>query len=415
MTIPLWSALLLAAGFGVLAMRQMPLALALLLALLPTYELRFSVGPVPSTLLEVLFLMLAAIWLIRRGGIRGLAIPWGWLLLLFLLTATVALLMSPNLRGALGQYRAVILEPLLLFLLVADVIRTRAHLRLLLWGLGSGVLLIGYVAFVQTLGLFPSPEPWISESPPRVASVFAYPNAVGLFVAPLVALFAGLLLVPTSGRVLLLRRRFLLGVGVAGLLAIALSMTRGALVGLLAGFLVVLWYSPRRFRWTVLLALAFLLIVAVPSTRSQLAAVLQGADVSSDVRGVLWVGTARLLHAHPITGAGMAGFPILYDQYRLAQHTELLRYPHTMLFNVWVELGLAGVGIFILLLVRAYQTAARGVRQDQTGLSVGLLAAFTTLLVHGLVDVPYFKNDLAMLFWLLLATTVVHRRLASTE
>lgn len=415
MTLPLWIVALLTAGFALLAVRRFHLALAILLALLPAYELRFSIGPVPSTLLEALFLALTVVWLLRRRGFRGLAIPWRWLLLLFLLTATVALLASPNLRAALGQYRAIILEPLLLFLLVSDVIRTRAHLRLLLWGLGSGVLLIGYVAFGQTLGLFPSPEPWISESPPRIASVFVYPNAVGLFVAPLVALFAGLLLVPTSGQALLLRRRFLLGVSAAGLLAITLSMTRGAFVGLLAGFLVILWYSPRRFRWTVLLAMAFLLITIVPSTRSQLTAVLQGTDVSSDVRGVLWVGTARLLHAHPITGAGMAGFAILYDQYRLAQHTELLLYPHTMLFNVWVELGLAGVGVFILLLVRAYQTAARGVRQDRTGLSVGLLAAFTTLLVHGLVDVPYFKNDLAMLFWLLLAITVVHRRLASTE
>ncbi len=27
----------------------------------------------------------------------------------------------------------------------------------------------------------------------------------------------------------------------------------------------------------------------------------------------------------------------------------------------------------------------------------------TALLIHGLVDVPYFKNDLAMLFWIIYA------------
>jgi hypothetical protein len=30
------------------------------------------------------------------------------------------------------------------------------------------------------------------------------------------------------------------------------------------------------------------------------------------------------------------------------------------------------------------------------------LAAMTAILVHGLVDTPYFKNDLAMMFWLIL-------------
>jgi hypothetical protein len=33
------------------------------------------------------------------------------------------------------------------------------------------------------------------------------------------------------------------------------------------------------------------------------------------------------------------------------------------------------------------------------------LPVIIAILVHGLVDVPYFKNDLAVLFWMLIALT----------
>jgi len=34
---------------------------------------------------------------------------------------------------------------------------------------------------------------------------------------------------------------------------------------------------------------------------------------------------------------------------------------------------------------------------------LGLLCSMVVIVVHGLVDVPYFKNDLAVMFWLMIA------------
>jgi hypothetical protein len=36
-------------------------------------------------------------------------------------------------------------------------------------------------------------------------------------------------------------------------------------------------------------------------------------------------------------------------------------------------------------------------------LKLGIMAAMITIIIHGLVDVPYFKNDLAILFWIIMA------------
>jgi ASC-1-like (ASCH) protein len=43
-------------------------------------------------------------------------------------------------------------------------------------------------------------------------------------------------------------------------------------------------------------------------------------------------------------------------------------------------------------------------------MSLMALCGMAALLVHGLVDVPYFKNDLAILFWLIMALPLLEPR-----
>jgi O-antigen ligase len=101
----------------------------------------------------------------------------------------------------------------------------------------------------------------------------------------------------------------------------------------------------------------------------------------------------------------LGGFPALYDEYRDAAHVELLLYPHNEILNVWVELGLAGLVLFVAFIVRFYRLVVRAYRRTlgfERAVSLGLILAMTALLGHGLVDAPYFKNDLAELFFVLI-------------
>jgi O-antigen ligase len=150
-----------------------------------------------------------------------------------------------------------------------------------------------------------------------------------------------------------------------------------------------------------------LLALIVPTTRAVILAVATGRDVSTDVRTVVWQGTVRLLKDRPIQGAGLGGFPIVYNEYRLAKHTELLLYPHNILLNFWVELGFAGVIVMAWLFCSAIAQAVRAAQSLREPLSrtvtLGALAALIGMAAYGLVDVPYVKNDLALLFWFCLA------------
>lgn len=125
-----------------------------------------------------------------------------------------------------------------------------------------------------------------------------------------------------------------------------------------------------------------------------------------------------MLLDRPLVGAGLGGFPILYDQYRLIKHTELLLYPHNIILNMWVELGLAGLLLFCWIIVDAGRRAARLLRNPLSPfgqqLVYGVLAALLVVVVHGIVDVPYLKNDLAIEFWFLLALLPIAGRLRRT-
>ena len=63
----------------------------------------------------------------------------------------------------------------------------------------------------------------------------------------------------------------------------------------------------------------------------------------------------------------------------------------------------------MMWLIARYQYEAirllKHLDKPQRALVLGLIGAMSAIFIHGLVDVPYFKNDLAVLFWLGLALT----------
>lgn len=116
---------------------------------------------------------------------------------------------------------------------------------------------------------------------------------------------------------------------------------------------------------------------------------------SGSVRLAQYRETWKLLRDHSIRGAGLAGYQQAIAPYHEDAHVEIFLYPHNLLLAVWVELGLAGVLVFLAML---YQFFRRAFTIHQSPITS---AAMLVILVHGLVDVPYFKNDLAMVFWVI--------------
>ncbi|MBI4434644.1 O-antigen ligase family protein, partial [Candidatus Uhrbacteria bacterium] len=122
---------------------------------------------------------------------------------------------------------------------------------------------------------------------------------------------------------------------------------------------------------------------------------------SGSVRLAQYRETWRLLRDHPIRGAGPAGYQTAIAPYHEKKDVEIFLYPHNLLLAIWVELGLAGLLLFLAILYQLFRQAFV-IRHSSF-----VIPALLVILMHGLVDVPYFKNDLAMLFWVIAALGTV--------
>lgn len=401
--------------FALLAVWRFRDAVTLVLFLLPAYQLRYMFFGVPVTLLEVLLVLLLLVWGVRAFLQRNVliedlrAIPWKFPTLLLCIASIIAVVVAADTQSALGYLKAYILEPILFFVLLWSTFRTEQDLRRVYFAFGAMVLVIGAVSLLQYAGIIASPLPWSIETPKRVTSIFEFPNAVGLFVGPILGLFLAFI----GSRLASVRWGvfvwLVLGLGFASLVA---ANSRGAMLAVAAGIVVLLYARwRRRMLLTTLLGVLALCVLLVPATRGVLQSVVTGGDVSADVRLVMWQGTAKLIAAHPLLGSGLGGFPALYDQYRLIKHVELLQYPHNIILNFWVELGLLGLIAMLYLLIAVFRKSAVAWASAQPGFTktalLGVMITLVIMVVHGIVDVPYFKNDLAVQFWVVVALAAI--------
>jgi putative inorganic carbon (HCO3(-)) transporter len=157
-----------------------------------------------------------------------------------------------------------------------------------------------------------------------------------------------------------------------------------------------------------LLAVIAVAFSRIPAVASRIGHQLNPTDPNNslDQRVRLWKSTLRMLQDHPIFGTGLSGFSRTIDAYRgVSGYTDQLIYPHNILLNFWTETGLLGLAAFAWIFVQAARLTWRGWRAGTAAwrpLQLGVLLALVGIVVHGLVDVPYFKNDLSLEFWVLL-------------
>ena len=69
----------------------------------------------------------------------------------------------------------------------------------------------------------------------------------------------------------------------------------------------------------------------------------------------------------------------------------------------WVEIVFFGL---VVLLWISFIYSKILSKHTNDFLAVGLFGALVYIFIHGLVDVPYFKNDLSAAFWVFLAGVV---------
>lgn len=468
--------LLFSIFFFALAKVKLDWAVMLILAALPTYLIRFSVVGVPMTLLELMILIAFGVWFVwqtnflqfvkGKYGWKDLKInkekrqayPFGLELSLLLLISFVAVGVSGFSNNALGIWKAYFFEPALLYILVLNVFKNK-DFKFFVWPFVVSVLGVSLLAVYQKItgNLIFNPL-WAAADTRRVVSFFGYPNAVGLYLAPLSVIVFGWFLDEIK-KIKFWQSAVAIGALCLSLASIYFARSEGALIGLAAGSFVFCLMAGKKIRWTAIVL--FLIMSAgvffYQPAKNKIEEKILLKDLSGEIRKQQWRETWQMLeNGKMITGAGLSSYQTAIkpyhqegiffnfdnnpnfrnlivwggDEYKKKywQPVEIYMYPHNIILNFWTELGFFGMLLFVWIIGKFFVVAIKnhpswaekkiGVEKDFQNyfLNIGLLCALIVIVVHGLVDVPYFKNDLAAMFWIFTAmlSLIKLRKIKST-
>lgn len=379
---------------------------------LPAYQIRFQIFDIPTTALEILVLILFARWLLttEKTHIKALINEHnklGIIIGIFLLSATLSMYIAPELRAAAGLWKAYFVEPILFFIVFIDLVRTREDVRKVVAMLGITSLIIALFAIAQFFNIFETPELWLSQG--RYTSIFPFPNAVGLFLAPIIPILvaASHTLCEKKESMMLMLTAFL------SVIALFLTKTEGAVVALIAAYVVWGIFKSRKTRFMSFIAIAAL--ITLIQTNTFVADKLLFRDWSGQVRTMMWQDTITMLEHHPITGIGLSGFPVAFADYHKHPDIEIFQYPHNIILNFWSETGALGIFAFAAIIIYFFWLLFKQPETQKDTFYHAVAISMIVLLIHGLVDVPYFKNDLSVLFWIIIGLIVASPQLTERQ
>lgn len=438
-------------AFTIFSWTKVNRGIYLICLLLPTYLVRFSVVGIPLTMLEVMVFILFIIWLIKiyqdqsidLGFIAQLKkiwqpskwsdqmvvinlipLPIRWPLVIFLAASFVAFLWSPNQLAAAGIWKAYFLEAIIFLILFVYNIKNQKQLNWVINNLAILTVVIFFYALIQKLTGWQIPNPeWANPFDRRVTTFFGYPNANGLLMGPLSVIFLATSFLPQN-----IFSRLLKVFAVAASLSIIIwAQSEGALVASALAILIVLLIQKRsRKKVLVLLAIMAFLSFWQLDKLALVKEKLLLQDLSGQIRQQQWTETMQMLNNNILLGGGLANYQQAIGPYHQRglningqwQPVEIYLYPHNIILNFWTEIGLIGLSAFLgiivgagLLVFRAMvmvrQSGAEQRQQYEPYLLAGA-GALVVIIIHGLVDVPYFKNDLSILFWLVVGIIAIN-------
>jgi len=391
----------------------------------PAYLFRFEVAGIPFTALEVFIYVLFGLWLIklirdRKNVLWDKRTKWYWYVAFLLIVgATIGVILAPltlqipdgnilNARQiAMGIWKGWVVAPILYFAVLTQVLRTEGDVKSILRSFVYFATILSLVAYgfgVFGDGLTPDL---------RLRGFYESANYLALYIVP--ALLLAIVFYfqrPTTPYSL--RPTHYLDLSCLTILVFTLFMTRSyagilGVFGAIALYVLVLLIKTPKRRKRIGLALGILVIVfaSVLATQMKTQKFRQFLDFknrsSTSVRLEIYQVSWALIKKHPLDGIGPGLFQPNYQNTALklfgrAPMEWNMPSPHNIFLGFWLNAGLLGLLALLALIILAHQKFTWP------------LIAFWGILLHGLFDMPFWKNDLAMIFWLVVAAILVLQR-----
>jgi O-antigen ligase len=217
----------------------------------------------------------------------------------------------------------------------------------------------------------------------RALGSFGQSNELGAFLA----MFSAFAIAMLPGTRRLLAKALLVVATAGGVFAALLSVSRGAMVALVAGLLYVGLRSSKLLTVVVLATLITSPLWAPQYVKDRIVGTEiespEGGDVelegAAQLRVDTWKAIAELVSSHPLDGVGFDGLGYVLPETGTELGLEVKDSSHNTYLRFLGEMGIGGLLVFLLLLWRCFRLAEDGIRYARSRfdrqLAVGVGAA----------------------------------------
>lgn len=377
---------------------------------LPVYLIKFNIGWAHANLFEVLVGAILVWQLSYKGFSRKYFLGKAEMISETLIFIGLGLSFLANNFGAagLGIIKSYFVVPVLFLRLIRENIPEEKKKNILkaLYVSGSLVSLIALGYLVTGHITFDG----------RLQAFFNSPNYLAMYLAPAIIIGAMLIVEKIKKRekikitvkifdgalfvfpVILLI--FFFTFSYAAWLAVALALSGAWIVQE-----IIVKKSIRKAGYAAFSVLLLLTIAGLSQAGSQKMRDLATQDERSSFssRIMIWKSSVKILKDNWVKGIGPGNFQETYLQYQKYFPPYLewaVPHPHNIFLAFWLQTGIVGLVGFLLLIASWFWKVFKNKKPQDETLRYILLGIMFYILLHGLADTTYFKNDLAVIFWL---------------
>ena len=405
--------------------------LFLLGLIIPLYVIRFQIFGIPTNVLEIAIGFVFIVFLFKFRDYKKLfklSNYWQTKTLIFgslMVLASLGVLISEDLRSSLGIWKAYFILPILLIFILSQI-QPKYYLSLIRGIIGSALIVaIITLAQVVVLGLDGSfrPTALYALGLDKAVSQGGFANYIAMYLVPIFVLSLSRQNIPVE------LRWFVLTVLFTGIISTQSYAGIFALVGVFIVWILTrilisyknkqeLITAPVLRKYLIPISIALIILISLfgfwqfntPKFQS-----LLDMDNRNSIttRVQIWDTAITMIKDNIILGIGLADFQRVYSEtipYKYFPPYEwLVPEPHNLYLAFWLHLGLAGIIWLLVVLVFAISKLIKAIKSNQWEtywLSLSLLSIY----LYGILDTPFWKNDLALLFILILSGVVGERK-----
>ena len=393
--------------------------------LYPAYFLRFKMLGIPFTALEVFIYLLFFLWIIELIRDHKI-IVWDkrtkkyWYAVFFIFVgATIGVIAAPDFltlpsgeilnakRTTLGIWKGWIVAPMLYFAVLTQILKSQKDIEKILRMFVYSATLVSLLAYI--FGIFGDGV----TIDLRLRGFYESANYLALYLVPAILINIYFVLRRTYP----LKKQDYIDLSTLVILVYSLFFTQSyaGIIGVFGALgLYALYHmiqnpkQRKRIGFALLaLGLTFIIIVLTQLNTPKFRQFLDWEKRSStSVRIEIYQTSWDLVKKNPIIGMGPGLFQA---NYQIQSLETLERAPlewnmphsHNIFIGFLLNAGLIGLIAFLALLMFCHKSFTYP------------LIALWGILIHGLFDMPFWKNDLAMIFWLIIASILILQKYAA--